>query len=57
MKSTTSIRIRVRRFLTDRYAYSSDPTYAVELVAFGLIVLTASWPILLTASAMTGVPK
>ena len=51
------MRMRVRRFLTHRYAYGSDPTYAVEVVAFGLIILTASWPILLTANAMTGMPK
>ena len=51
------MRMRVRRFLTDPYAYNSAPNYAVELVAFGLIIVTASWPILLTVSALTGVPK
>jgi hypothetical protein len=51
MKSTTPIRIRVRCFLTDRYAYRTQPTYLSELVVFGLIVVTASWPLFLLASA------
>ena len=44
MKSTTPPRIRVRRFITDRYAYRAQPNYLSELVAFGIIVLTAFWP-------------
>ena len=54
MKSTTPTRIRVRRFITDRYAYRAQPNYLSELIAFGIIVLTAFWPILLLASAMAG---
>ena len=41
MKPTTPIRIRASRFLTDRYAYRERPGYLVELVAFGIIVITA----------------
>ena len=41
MKSTTPIRIRASRFLTDRYAYRERPDYLIELVAFGLIIITA----------------
>jgi len=41
MKPTTSRRIRARRFLDDRYAYRERPSYLVELVAFGIIVITA----------------
>ena len=52
MKSTTPVRIRVRRFITDRYAYSTDPSYAFELVAFGLVVATAFWPIVVVAGTM-----
>ena len=52
MKSTTPTRIRVRRFITDRYAYRAQPNYLSELVAFGIIVLTAFWPIFVLASAM-----
>jgi hypothetical protein len=54
MKSTTPTRIRVRRFITDRYAYRAQPNYLSELIAFGIIVLTAFWPIFLLASAMAG---
>jgi len=41
MKPTTSMRIRACRFLTDRYAYRERPDYLIELVAFGIIVITA----------------
>jgi hypothetical protein len=41
MKPTTSTRTRGRRFLTDRYAYRERPNYLVELVAFGVIAITA----------------
>jgi hypothetical protein len=57
MKSTTPIRTRARRFITDRYAYSTDPNYAFDLVAFGLVVATAFWPIFVVASVMAGAPK
>ena len=49
MKPTTYVRIRARRFLTDRYAYRERPDYLIELVAFGIIVITA---ILSLANAM-----
>ena len=54
MKSTTPTRIRVRRFITDRYAYRMQPSYLSELIAFGIIVVTAFWPIVVLASAMAG---
>ena len=41
MKSTTPIRIRASRFLADRYAYRERPDYLIELVAFGIVVITA----------------
>jgi hypothetical protein len=41
MKPTTSMRIRVSRFLSDRYAYRERPDYLIELVAFGIIVISA----------------
>jgi hypothetical protein len=49
MKPTASMRIRASRFLTDRYAYRERPDYLIELVAFGIIVITA---ILSLANAM-----
>ena len=54
MKSITPLRIRLRRFITDRYAYRAQPNYLCELVAFGIIVLTAFWPIVVLARAMAG---
>lgn len=52
MNTTNPIRIRLSRFLTDRYAYRSQPGYSFELVAFGIIVFTAIWPVILLANAM-----
>jgi hypothetical protein len=52
MQTTNPIRIRLSRFLTDRYAYRSQPGYSFELVAFGIIVFTAIWPVVLVANAM-----
>ena len=49
IKPTTSMRIRVSRFFTDRYAYRERPDYLVELVAFGIIAIPT---ILSVANAM-----
>jgi hypothetical protein len=57
MKKTTPTRIRVRRFITDRYAYRTRPNYLTELVAFGIIVFAATWPIFVLASAIAGTLK
>ena len=57
MKSTTPTRIRIRRFITDRYAYRAKPDYLSELIAFGIVVVAASWPIFVLANAMAGTLK
>jgi hypothetical protein len=57
MKSTTPTRIRIRRFITDRYAYRTKPDYLPELVAFGIIVLIALGPLFFLASAFAGTLK
>jgi hypothetical protein len=57
MKNTTPSRIRVRRFITDRYAYRARPNYLSELITFGVIILTAFWSMLVLASAMAGTLK
>jgi hypothetical protein len=57
MKSTTPTRIRIRRFITDRYAYRTKPDCLPELVAFGIIVLISFGPIFVLASAMAGTLK
>jgi len=54
MKNTTPRQMRVRSFTTDRYAYRAQPNYLSELVAFGIILLTAFWPIFVLAGAMAG---
>jgi hypothetical protein len=52
MKTTTSMRIHVSRFVSDRHADRAQPSYLSELVAFGIIVVTAIWPILLLTNAL-----
>ena len=53
MKTTTSKRIRVLRFLGNRYAYRERSNYLAELMAFGIIAITATWSLFSAASAMT----
>ena len=52
MEPTNSMRVRAARFLTDRYAYRTQPNYLSELVAFAIIVVIAIWPVLLLANAI-----
>jgi hypothetical protein len=40
MKTNNSVRVRASRFLSDRYAYRERPDYLIELVAFGIIIIT-----------------
>jgi hypothetical protein len=57
MKNTTRARMRLRRFITDRYAYRSQSNYLSELITFGVIVLTAFWSMFVLAGAMAGTLK
>lgn len=52
MKNTTPFRIRLSRFITNRYAYRIQPNYLCEFVAFGLLVVTAILPFFALARAM-----
>jgi hypothetical protein len=52
METTNSMRVRAARFLTDRYAYRTQPNYLSELVVFGIVVLIAVWPMFLLAGVM-----
>jgi len=52
METKKSMRVRLSRFFTDRFAYRTQPSYLCELVAFAIIVVTAIWPISLLANAM-----
>jgi hypothetical protein len=54
---TNSMLVRVSRFFSDRYAYRTQPGYLSELVAFGMIVFIAVWPIILVAQAMAVSPR
>ena len=56
-ETTNSIRVRASHFFSDRYAYRAQPNYLSELVAFGIIVFTAVWPIILLANAMAAGPR
>ena len=56
-ETTNSIRMRASRFFSDRYAYRAQPNYLSELVAFGMILLMAIWPIILLANAMAAAPR
>jgi hypothetical protein len=51
MKSTTSMRLRVSRFLSERYSQRERPGYFAELFVFALIVIAAIWPIFSLAQA------
>ena len=57
MKNTSLMPIRVRRFITDRYAYRAQPDYSSELATFGVIVLAAFWSMFVLAGTMAGRPK
>ena len=57
MNNTTPRRIRIRRFITDRYAYRAQPDYLSELITFGVIVFSVFWSMFVLASAMTGTLK
>jgi hypothetical protein len=57
MNNTTPRRIRVRRFITDRYAYRAQPDYLSELITFGVIVFSVFWSMFVLASAMAGTLK
>jgi hypothetical protein len=57
METTNSMPVRISRFFSDRYAYRTQPGYISELVAFGMIVFIAVWPIILVAHAMAVSPR
>jgi hypothetical protein len=52
MKNTTPMRIKIRRFITDRYAYRTRPDFLPELVAFGFVLAVVSWPMMLLVNAV-----
>ena len=51
------MRFRASRFFSDRYAYRAEPNYFSELVAFGIVVFIAIWPIILLTHTMAEAPR
>lgn len=52
MKTTMPMRVRISRFLEERYVHRAQPHYFPELALFGLTVIIAVWPMISLASAM-----
>jgi hypothetical protein len=52
MKTPVSLRVRVSRFLSDRYVQRERPSYLADLILWGLIIILASWPMFSLAAAM-----
>jgi hypothetical protein len=57
MKEPTPMRLRIRRFITDRTAYREKLNFLSEFVAFGILVFIAGWPIVHLAGAMARMPR
>jgi hypothetical protein len=56
-ESTNSMLARASRFLSDRYAYRTQPGYLSELLVFGTVVFISVWPVVLLAHAMSMTPR
>jgi len=52
MKTTTSMRMRAFRFLSERFYRRERPSYFPELFLFAVIVITATWPMFSLANAL-----
>lgn len=51
-KTTTSMRLRVLRFLSERYYRRERHGYFAELFVLAVIVILATWPMFSLANAM-----
>jgi hypothetical protein len=52
MNTTTSMRLRALRFLSERYMQRECPSYFAEFFLFALVFITMTWPIFSLAHAM-----
>ena len=52
MKNRILLRMRVGRFLDERYRDGEGPVYVAELLLWGFIIILASWSMLLLAAAV-----
>jgi len=46
------MRLRILRFLEERYVHRAQPHYFPELALFGIILILAAWPMFLVAAAL-----
>ena len=53
LDSTTSMRLRAFRAVSERFAQRERSGVIAEFVLFGLIVLTSTWPLLNLAQAFS----
>ena len=52
MEKTLPLRIRVSRFLEERYVHRAQPHYFPELILFAVIVVVSIWPMISLPSLM-----
>ena len=52
MNNMTSMRLRVSRFLSERYQQRERPCYFTDLFLWALIVIIATWPMFAVVHAM-----
>jgi hypothetical protein len=52
MKTTMPMRVRISRFLEERYVHRAQPHFFPEFALFGITVIIALWPMLSLALAM-----
>ena len=52
MNNMTSMRIRASRFLSERYRQRERPSYFADFSLWGVIVITATWPMFTLIHAM-----
>ena len=52
LESNISLRTRVSRFLSERYAQRERPSVAPEFALLAVIVLVTTWPMFTLAQAM-----
>jgi len=56
MRSITSLRSRISRFLDDRYYQREQPHYFWDLLIFAVLALLTLWPVLPVAHAIMRLP-
>jgi hypothetical protein len=52
LESKTSLRTRIARFVSERYAQRERPSVAAEFLLLAVIVLLSTWPMFTLAHAM-----